>query len=168
MRRIILIAVIASMLAGCAKWRTGTICIEPFSTTSFKTSNPIDVKLDSVDALRDQIPGVFKKQIEAETKLRIESDCSKADYVMSGMVSDVDTAMQGSLTSALFIPALLIGQSTYTERTFGIGIQGSVKNNKTSDTVSKFDSYQHYGTLNNTLWALSRKAIYGAQYDERP
>lgn len=154
MKRIVLIVIVAGVLSGCAKWRTGSVCIEPFTTTGVKTSNPIDVKQDSIDYIRNQIPDVFKKQIEAETKLIVETDCTKADYVVSGRVGNIETALQGS--------------SKYSERTIGIGIQGVVKNNKTSEILSKFDEFQHYGTLDNTLWALSRKVIYGAQYVSSP
>ena len=51
------------------------------------------------------------------------------------------------------------------ERTFGIGIQGVVKNNKTSEIISTFDTYQRYGTLENTIWALSRVIIADIKYD---
>lgn len=159
MKSIVLTIVVAGILTGCANWRTGTICVEPFTTIGFKTSNPIDVKQDSVDYIRDQIPEIFKKQIEAETKLTVEADCSKADYVVSGRVEKVDTAIQGSSGMNIFG-----GYRSISERTFGIGIQGLVKKNITSETVFIFDDYQHYSTLNNTLWALSRKVLYGAQY----
>lgn len=160
--KLIIMVVCAVMLAGChGQVRTGSICIEPFTTTGFRTSNPIVIKQDVVDVLRDQIPYHFKPSIERETLLKVVSDCANADYSISGRLHTVDTSTQGNNALSQFISLGAMSSVS----TFGLGIQGVVKNNKTSEIISTFDTYKQFGTLENTIWALSRVIIADIKYD---
>lgn len=159
MKRIILVAVMGTLsLAGCVRQpMTGTVCIEPFATTGFRTSNPVEVKQDIVDSIRDSMPAAFKKQIEAETYLTAESNCSKADFIVSGRIAVVDTAIVSGRD--------FIGRGV-SSRTFGVGIESKIRDNKTSVIVSKYEGYENPTLLEDTLYFLSRKVIQGIKYQK--
>jgi hypothetical protein len=161
MKRVVLVVVAGTvMLAGCFRHsNTGTVCVEPFATSGFRTSNPVEVKQDIVDSVRDSIPSAFKKQMEAETYLTSESNCAKADYVVSGKITVVDTAI--SSDRDLFI----IGRS-HASRTFGVGIECSIRDNKTSAILSKYEGYERPTLLEDTLYFLSRNVIQGIRYQK--
>lgn len=111
-----------------------------------------------MDSLRDQIPAGFKPYIESRTSLKVVADCKNANYVISGRVSIVETEMSN------FGINILTGGATSTARTFGIGVQGVIKENKTSEVISNFEDFQHYSSLQKTFYNLADVVIDGAKY----
>ena len=73
MKRIIFVIIVVSLMnVGCHKvQRTGTICVVPFTTAKFKTTNPIDVKQDAVDAIRDLLMTAIQSKIEEESYFKV-------------------------------------------------------------------------------------------------
>ena len=149
MKRLILVIVaVALMNAGChGVQRTGTICVVPFTTAKFKTTNPIDVKQDAVDAIRDLLMTAIKSKIEEESYFKVADDCTKSDYELTGRLHTLNTAMQGSGGRSFFFG----GNWSYSERSFGIGYACTVKNIKTGKTVMSRDDFMHRGKVDSNL-----------------
>lgn len=150
--KLIIMILVMLMLTGC-HGIVRTVCIEPFSTIGYRTSNPVEVKQDVVDSVRDEIPFTFKKQMEEETWLTVVPDCSKAEFIMSGKVTVVNTSMYASKFKDIFI-GLVKNQST---RAYGVGVESVLKDKKTGVVVSTFEGYEKPALLEDTLYYLSRK-----------
>lgn len=152
MKKVAAVLLMIGLTIGCAKvQRTGSICLEPFATAGFKTTNPVDIKIDTVEAIRDQIPAWFKRRIEEESLIKFVDDCSQADYKITGRLTQVDTAMQGGS----YINPWTGGRNNYSQRSFGIGIVCTAKNLKTAEVISEYDGYKHRKNLDDSLEDLA-------------
>ena len=148
MKKLIVMLLFTSVVFGCGKaHRTGTICVVPFTTAKFKTTNPIDVKQDTVDVIRDQLMTAIQSKIAEESYLKVIDDCAKADYELTGRLHTLNTAMQGSGGRNFFIG----GNWSYSERSFGIGYVCTVRDNKTGKIVMNRDDFMHRGNVDSNL-----------------
>lgn len=149
MKRIIFVIIVVSLMnVGCHKvQRTGTICVVPFTTAKFKTTNPIDVKQDAVDAIRDLLMTAIQSKIEEESYFKVADDCTKSDYELTGRLHTLNTAIQGSGGRNFFG----VGNWSYSERSFGIGYTCTVKNIKTGKIVMRREDFMHRGKVDSNL-----------------
>jgi len=155
---------VALLITGCQKnYRTGSICIEPFSTNNYKTSNPVEVKQDIVDAINEQIPPALRNKITENSKLIIDTDCTRADYKLTGSLTAVNTALQGSSGKNFFLG----GRWHYTQRSFGVGIICSIKNNNTLETILRYENYEHSEDLEETLDNLADEIVDQIKYGKQ-
>lgn len=163
MKKLILAAMVAVCMTGCASQkiqRTGSICLEPFKTAGFKTSNPIDVKQDTVDAIRDQMPPWFKQRIEEESPMKFVEDCSQADYKITGRITTVNTSMQG----ATYVNPFFGNRTNVSHRSFGVGVVCTTYDIKTASIISVYEDYEHGKNLDESLENLAHEFLHTIDY----
>lgn len=159
----IVLIVTLSLVAGCGKtYRTGTICVEPFVTAKFRTTNPVDVKQDVVDAIRDQLQLTIENKLNEESKLAVIADCARADYTLSGKIIKLDTAMQGSIGKSFFG-----GIQSYSQRSFGVGYACTVKDNKSNEIIMTRDDYMHRRNLESNLDSIGGDLAEDLRYSKK-
>lgn len=150
MKKLIL-AIGMLILAGCGRaYRTGTVCIVPFTTANFQTTDPIDVRQEVVDSIAIQIPPAIANKLLDNTQLKFATDCSKSDFTLSGRLHTVNTAQVGSSGLAFFG-----GRWNYSQRQFGLGIDCSAKDNKTGEIVMNYDDYKQDKNLQETIISMA-------------
>ncbi|KAA0894263.1 hypothetical protein [Oryzomonas rubra] len=128
---------------GCSKpYRTGSVCVEPFLTSNYSTSDPIVVKQDIVDAIEPHMRKEILKQILKGTKLQTKSECTSVEYILSGNIVSVDT---GSVQRNMFA-----GQR-YSSQNYTIEVAGTLKSVKSNSDVTKFNVSSSGSLIDSSL-----------------
>lgn len=85
----LLLALVA--LSGCAATqpRTGTIVVQPFATTDFRTNNHLQVSPEAVSRMERELNQHILKELKNESKLTIGKDCMTADFELTGKIDEV-------------------------------------------------------------------------------
>jgi hypothetical protein len=162
MKKLIMVMILVTLAAGCGRIkRTGTVCVEPFSTNNFKTSDPVEVKQDTVDAVRSQLKPAIEKRIPDKTDMTIVDDCNKADYKLTGRIHTVNTAVQGSRTVISLFPGDI---GTISQRLFGVGIKSTLTNVKSLEIILEYDHYHNIEKLDTTLDHLAEDLSRNLEY----
>ena len=87
---VLLISVLNIVSCTSVPHRTGTIVINKFETKGYRTNNPVHVKDDVVEKLRDDLHARILQYLTMDSKLRLATDCSSGDYELTGTFEDVD------------------------------------------------------------------------------
>jgi len=147
------------LVSGCAKqvYKTGTICIEPFKTVNYRTSNPVDVKQDVVDMIGTQILPELEKRILQQSKLKI-NECIKADFKLVGSVAKVDTV----LTSVRKVG--WVSNWVDTQRAFSVEVKCALINNLDQKIIDEFEKSGKRDNLEQTIDSLTDDIVGEIKY----
>ncbi len=156
------------MLSACS-FPPATICVMPTDTTQADNDNPLDIKQDTIDYVGKRVTKEFKKQLEDNWLLRrthtmhVVDDCSQAEYSLLSRIKTINNGSSSESTTGFSLG--IASTSGTSSRSFVLGLDGTIKDNKTNTTVATFKTHPHEGPLGNVIetdvWYCFR---YGMEY----
>ncbi len=116
------------LISACAPvtYRTGTVCVKPFDSTGYSTSDPVEVQSETVNHAIGAIKTAIEIEIGNESKLTVSENCSTADYILQGRLVRIGVIGQ----------RLLHGKS---ERRFSFEASGNLLDTKKGLPVAYFN-----------------------------
>lgn len=145
MMKAIIVCIVLLIISGCsqAPFRTGIVCVQPFETNRYSTSDPVEVKQDVVDKIELQLRKDIVQEILNNTKLTVLRECLEVDYILSGYIRRVDTQINQQTKGFL-------RKTSVSNRFYSIGATGDLKD-KNNKQVIAFDSDQSENSLHDVL-----------------
>src|SRR5690242_9735796 len=92
MNRLFFVILSLFTVTGCslAPLRTGSIVVDKFSIDSYKTSNPVSIKKDVAEHVRDGLQREILRSVMEDSKLSIANSCDHADYRLVGTIKEIN------------------------------------------------------------------------------
>lgn len=91
--RVLLLVIMVFMTTACAptQYRTGSVAINKFSIDDYRTNNPMHVKKDVAEHIRDELHSNIVKSIPKDTKLTVSESCETADFELTGRFEEINS-----------------------------------------------------------------------------
>ena len=144
MRRLYVMILWMSLLVGCTQpvpYRTGTIVLQKFGIEDYKNPNPVAIRKDVAESLRDTLHRELLAELQDESKLKIGKDCGDADFELTGRFVSINQELDSHYR---FVTVTV-------EQKFEVGVQGQLKRCRSDEVLVTFDEMEDDEDMSNLL-----------------
>ena len=141
-----------SLLVGCTQpvpYRAGTIVVHHFGIEDYKNHNPVAIRKDVAENLRETLHRELLTEVQDESKLKIGKSCEDADFELTGRFESVNQELDSHYR---FVTVTV-------EQKFEVSVQGQLKRCRSGEVVVTFDQSEDDEDMSNLLDNLASHIV---------
>jgi hypothetical protein len=140
-----------AIISGCstAPFRTGSVVIDKFDTSKYRTSNPVFIKADVADYVREHLHDGLRQYLLQDSKLTIAENCSSGDYRLVGRIKEINTDVESHYR---FVTVTV-------NNNFEIDAEGELVSCKSGDKIAEFSVSKDEDRMDKAVDELAEKIV---------
>lgn len=139
------------LFAACTPgpYRTGTIVVNKFEIEDYKNPNPIAIRKDVAENLRDTLYRELLAELHNESKFKIGTDCGNSDFELTGRFASINQKLDSHYR---FVTVTV-------EQKFEVSVQGQLKSCRSGKVLATFDQSEDDEDMSNLLNNLASHIV---------
>lgn len=151
MRLFSIVLLSAMIVTACtpAPLRTGSLVINKFGIEDYKNPNPVAIRKDVAESLRDGLYRELLTKIKEDSKLNIAQDCSTADYELTGRFERINSKIDSHYRLVLVT----------VNHQFEVEVEGLLRRCRSGEVVTDFSASEEKEDMENLIEKLADSIV---------